>query len=161
MRNRTIAGIAITLLCGSAEGHTDSSYRTVQEICLFSSFLPAAESPFAVQTLKSLPDNVGYIFSDAFDGSLAEQASNLSRSAGGEVIGPASLLKSVFKNGDWGSTADDARKRILHTASNWIDFVSNGGDNGASDGKMTFTVSSVPVIGLEGNGYVAGFNLKF
>ena len=162
MRNVTIAGILITLICGSAQAQTGASYRPVQEVCLFSSFLPAAESPVALQALKA-PVSDGHNFVPTFGARLAKQVSKLTPPEGGVLAVPGNLLREAydFENADWGSVGDHASQRILRPARDWTNFEYQRMDDSAADSKMTFMVSSVPVLGLEENGYVAGFNLKF
>ena len=156
MRNSTITGLVITLLCASAEAQTNDAYRTAGEICFFSSFLPPAESPVALEALQDpIRDaNDRHRFLNSFEMPLAQP---------GVLIVPGALLKEAYgiEKTNWGWTRDRASERILRTSSDWTNFVSNRNDDAAADTKLTFMVSGVQVLGLERNGYVAGFNLKF
>ena len=160
MRNWTIGGIAIVLLCGSAWAKTSPAYRTVQEICLFSPFLAPAESQVALRSLNIFRDTP--IFHD-LEPSLASRDSNIFRSARSSVIAAGSPLKGAYELavGVRRATGRDMSERILGTESDWTNFALNGGGDTAGDGKMTFVVSSVPALGVERNGFVAGFNFKF
>jgi hypothetical protein len=163
MRNWTIGGIAIVLLCESASAETSAVYRTVQEICLFSSFLAPAESSVALRSLNTFrdPANV-YDVSHDFETPPATKDSMIFLSARSAVIAAGNPLKGVYelRGGDWRATGSGIGERILVTESDWTNFALNGGDS-TGDGKMTFVVSTVPALGVEHNGFVAGFNFKF
>ena len=160
MRNGTAAGIVVVLLCGSAWAQNSAAYRTVREICLFSSFLAPAESPIALRSFDIFGDTAGYDLVHDFETPSASNVANIFRSVRSVVIAAEKPLKGVYElPGYWRSPGRDARERLFGTADDWTNFVLSGGDG--TDGGMNFTVSSVPALGVEHNGFVAGFNLKF
>ena len=162
MRNWTIAAIAIVLLSGSAWAQTSAVYRPVQEICLFSPFLAPADSPVALLTLKPFGDTTEtFDVMDDLAASEIEQP-NIFHSPGTVVAVANTLAKvSVLPGADWGPSGSETNLRILRTASDWTNFALSGGTGSSADENMTFGLSSVRAVGLERNGFVAGFNLKF
>lgn len=161
MRNWKTAGIAIALLCGSAWAKTDSDYRSVQEICLFSPFLAPAESPVALRSLDLFGDAAnGYDFvHDIAMAPATRSDAAIFRSARGAPVAAGSPLKGVYelRDGDWRASAGI----VFGSERDWTSFALNGGAGAAGDGKMTFGLSSVPSVGVEHNGFVAGFDMKF
>jgi hypothetical protein len=62
---------------------------------------------------------------------------------------------------DWHSAEIGVGERILGPGSDWTNFVLTGGGDSTANGHMRWMLSSVPSSGIESNGFVAGFNLKF
>ena len=152
MRNWAIAGVAIALLPGSAVG---AAYKSVKEICLFSPTVLPADSALAIRSLGT-----DYDFVHEFKTGLAGKAPNASREGASAMIATATItLKDIYEP-LW---YPDSQGKIgdVHGASDF-DFRANAGYGSADDFRTRFRFSGISSsVGVERNGFVAGFDMKY
>jgi hypothetical protein len=153
MRNLAIAGVAIALLTGSASSKVaESTYQSVKEVCLFSPTVPPADSSLAIRNMGT-----DYDFVREFKTGLAGKAPNASKGGASAMIATATLsLKGIYEP-LW---YPDSQGKIgeIDGASDF-DFRANAGS--ADDSGTRFRVSGISSVGVETNGFVAGFDMKY
>jgi hypothetical protein len=160
MRNWAIAGLAVALLPGSASAVT---YKSIKEVCLFSSTLPPADSPLASGALGALAIRNGdYDFVREAKTGLAGKARESSDGVAGSVVSTSLIsLKGIYER-LWYSNAGSKNGAIFGAiqadASN---FALREDYSNADSAKPKFRVSGVPAVGVERNGFVAGFEMQY
>ena len=150
MRNWAIAGVAIALLPGSAVG---AAYKSVQEICLFSPTVLPADSALAIRSLGS-----DYDFVRQFKTGLAGKTPSASKGGAAMIATTTISLKGIYQL-LW---YPDSQGKIgeLDGASDF-DFRANAGYGSADDFRTRFRFSGISSVGVERNGFVAGFDMKY
>lgn len=169
MRNWAFVGVAIALFAGSAWAEPiATTYKSVKEVCLFSPTVPPANSTLAIQSVGEGtfhgPDH-GYDFVRDFKTGFVGQgpAASGRRIGSSDVATAAISLKRVYepswhfnidgKDGDIpGATDRDGAN---------FDFRGNAEGGSAEYFRSRFKVSGVSGVGVERNGFVAGFNFKY
>jgi hypothetical protein len=166
MRNWAIGGIAITLLTGSASSMAlGATYISVKEVCLFSPTMPPANSTLAIQSIGEGafhgPD-YGYDFVRDLKTGFAGQAST----GPGGIIGSSAVataaisLKGIYEP-LWHSTVNGKDGDISEGDGANFEFRGDTENVAYSSGGPKFTISGVSGVGVERNGFVAGFNFKY
>ena len=150
MRTWAIAGVVIALLPGSA---ICAAYRSVKEVCLFSPTVPPADSALAI---RSMGDD--YDFVREFKTGLASKAPNASKGLASATIATISLkginLPLWYPDSD-GKIGD------VDGATDFDFRAAYAGSGSADDFRPRFRVSGISSIGVERNGFVAGFEMKY
>ena len=170
MRNWAFVGVAIALFAGSAwaEPNAATTYKSVKEVCLFSPTVPPANSTLAIQSVGEGTfhgSDHGYDFVRDFKTGFVGQgpAASGRRIGSSDVATAAISLKRVYepswhfnidgKDGDIpGATDRDGAN---------FDFRGNAEGGSAEYFGSRFKVSGVSGVGVERNGFVAGFNFKY
>ena len=150
MRIWAIAGVAIALLPGSAVGAT---YQSVKEVCLFSATVLPADSELAIRSVGT-----DYDFVREFKTGLAGKASSATV-GGASMIATATIsLKGLYDPMRYSNSG--SRIGGIEGAPDF-DFSANSGYVSAEDFRTRFWLSGISSVGIESNGFVAGFDMKY
>jgi hypothetical protein len=151
MRNWALVGVAAALLPGCAFGAT---YKGVKEVCLFSPTLLPADSALAITSIG--PD---YDFVHGFRAGSEGRAANGSKElAGGSIATTTMFLKGIYEP-HWYPGSDGKLEDI--DSSSGFDFPANAESGTANEVGPKFKFSGVSSVGVESNGFVAGFDMKY
>ena len=169
IRKCVTAGVVIAFVAGSAPSEAvETTYKSVKEVCLFSPTVPPANSALAVQNMGGGTfdrANSGYELLRDFEAQFAGQAPVPS----GTIIGrPATATAAIFLNGIYvslrysGMDGKDGDTGMAEGAGASFSRDARNAETGSpEDPRPRFKVSGVSGMGIERNGFVAGFNFKY
>ena len=151
MRNWAIAGVAIAFLPGSAVGE---AYQSIDRVCLFSPNVPPADSTLAIRSVGT-----NYDFVREFKTGFAGKAPNASNEVASTMTTTATIsLKGIYEPIRYPDT--ESKIGEIDGATDF-DFRANAGYGTADEFRTRFRLSGISSVGVESNGFVAGFDMKY